>query len=103
MPQELVGTPVTRQFNRCAAKVAVVLLQLGFETAEQSEGVRRRSRESGNNLVVVESANLLRRMLDYRLPQRNLTISGQNNAAIAAHGQNCRRSDQSLRGHRRNF
>jgi hypothetical protein len=42
-------------------------------------------------------------MLDDRLAERYLAISGQHNLAIAANRQNCRRTYQSLFRHKRNF
>src|ERR1041385_1879610 len=103
MPQELVSPPITSQFHRSPAEIAVILLQLGLKTAEQGKGVRGRSRKSRNDLVVVEPPDLLGRMLDHRFPKRDLAISGKHDLAIAAHRQNRRRSDQSLRTHERNL
>ena len=69
MAQKLVGAPVFGQFDGAAAQVAVILLQLGFEAAEEGEGVGGRAGESGQNLVLVEPADLLGRVLDDDSPR----------------------------------
>ena len=84
MPQKLVGAPVPRQFHRSSPQVAVILLQFCLEPAEERERIRCRSRKSGHNLVVVQAADLLGGVLDYRLTQRDLPVAGQNDFAIAA-------------------
>jgi hypothetical protein len=99
MAQELVRPPVFRQLYGGAAQVAVILLQLGFEPAEKCKGIRGRTGESGQDLVVIQAADLLRRVLNDRLAERDLAVSGQNYGRIAAYGQNCGGSNQSLRRH----
>jgi hypothetical protein len=52
MPQELVGAPVLGQFHRAPAKVAMILLELGLEAAEQGKRIGRRPGKSSQNLVL---------------------------------------------------
>ena len=84
MPQEFVGPPVPRQFHRRPAQVAVILLQLGFEAAEQSKCVGRRPGKTRDNLVVIKPPDFLGRMLDHRFAKRDLAVPGQNHLAVAA-------------------
>ena len=64
LAQHLVGAPVLGQLDGGAAQVAVILLQLRLEAGEQREGVGGRTGESGQNLVLVEAANLAGGVLD---------------------------------------
>ena len=56
--QHLVGAPILGQFDGGAIQVAGVLLQLGFEAREKRECIGGRSGETGENLVLIEAANL---------------------------------------------
>ena len=102
MAQELVGAPIFGEFDGSASEVAVILLELRLKAAEQGEGVGRGTGESGDNLVVVQAADLFGRMLDDRLAKRDLAVAGENDVAIASNGQNCCGSNQSFRSHERN-
>jgi hypothetical protein len=64
----------------------VILLQLRFETAEKSEGVGGGTGESCEDFVVVQAADLLRRMFNDGLAERNLAVTGKHYAAIPANG-----------------
>src|ERR1051326_1742661 len=70
--QRLVGAPLLGQLDAAASEVAVVLLQLGLEAAEEREGVGGRSGEAGNHLVLVEAADLARAVLDDAVTERDL-------------------------------
>ncbi len=65
-----------------------VLLELRLETAEEGEGIGGRPGESGEDLVLVEAADLLGRVLDDRLAQRHLAVSSHDDAAVAAYTDN---------------
>src|SRR5580698_4873648 len=91
--QHLVGAPFLGQFYRRAPQVAGILFQLGFKTAEEREGVRRRSGKSGKNLVLVKTAYLLCRVLDDRLAKGDLAVCGHNHTSIAAYTHNGRGPD----------
>jgi hypothetical protein len=67
MAKILIGSPVFGEFNGSAAQVSVVLLELGFEAAEQREGVGGGSRKTGEDFFLVESADFLGFVLDYGL------------------------------------
>ena len=86
MAQEFIGTPVFGELDGAAAKVAVILLELGFEAAEKGEGVGSRAGESGEDFVVVEPADFPGRVLDDRFAERDLAVSGKDYATVAADG-----------------
>ena len=67
--QHAVGAPVLRQLHHGARQIAVELFELGFEAREQREGVGGGAGEPGQNLVVVEPAELSWRRLS-ALPGR---------------------------------
>ena len=85
--QHAVGAPVLGQFDGGAQQVALVLLQLGLETLEQREGIRRAAGEAGQDLFVVEPPHLARRGLDYDVAERDLAVAAQRHAAAATHGK----------------
>src|SRR5215831_10859071 len=58
MPENLVGAPVLRELYYRARKIAVELLELRFKTREQRKRVRGRSGKTGQNLVVIKTAEL---------------------------------------------
>ena len=58
MTQHAVGAPFLGQFHHGARQVAVVLLELGFEAREQRERIGGGSGESGQDLVVIQPAEL---------------------------------------------
>ena len=93
---------VLREFDRGAFEVAAILLQLRFDAAEEGEGVGCGAGKSGHNFVVVQATDLLGGMLDHRFAEGDLAVAGKYDGSIAAHGQNCRRSNQSFRRHERN-
>src|ERR1700682_355000 len=101
MAKEFVGAPVLGQLNCGPSKVAVILLQLGFEAAEERECIGRGAGKTRENLVVIKAANLFPGVLDGGLAERNLSVTGKDNAAAAANGQNCCGTDQSLGWHER--
>ena len=67
-----------------------MLLELGLETAEQRKAVGGRSGESREHLVVIQTADLLRLVLDDGLAERDLPVAGQNDLAIVPNGQHGR-------------
>jgi hypothetical protein len=86
MAQEFIGAPIFGQLDGAASEIAVVLLEFRFETAEQGEGVGSGAGEPGEDLVVIEPADLLRRVLDDGLTERDLSVAGKYYAAVAANG-----------------
>src|SRR5260370_3614772 len=84
MAQKFVGAPVFGEFDGGAAEVAVILLQLGLEPAEQGERVGGRAGKTGKNLVLVEAANLFRSVLDDGFAERDLTVASHDNLVVAA-------------------
>ena len=63
--EHLVGSPVLGQLHCCSAEIAVILLELRFEAGEEIERVSRGSGKSGQDLVLIEPANLPGRVLNY--------------------------------------
>ena len=98
MPQKFVGAPVFREFDGGAAEVAVILLQLGLEAAEQGESVGGRAGKSGKNFVLIEAANLLCSMLDDGFAERDLTVAGHDNLVVAADAEDGGGADQAASG-----
>ena len=93
MPQKFVGAPVFRQFDGGAAEVAVILLQLGLEAAEQGESVGGRAGKSGQNLVLIKAANLLCPVLDDGFAERDLAVAGHDDFVVAADAEDGGRAD----------
>src|SRR6478735_7117541 len=87
MPQGTVSSPFLRQFYRRTGEVAVMLLEFGFEAAEQREGIGSRTRESGQNLAVIESAKLFRRRFQDFGAQGDLAVARHHHLAVAADAQ----------------
>ena len=83
--QDAVGAPVLGQFHGGAQQMALVLFQLGFETLEQGEGVRRAAGESGQNLVVVDAAHLARVGLDHDIAEGDLAVAAEGDLIAAPH------------------
>src|SRR5580658_5675110 len=103
MPQKFVGTPILREFDRGPTQVAVILLQLPFETTEQRKRISRGTGESRENLVVVKSANLFRRMFNDGFAERNLPVAREDDAVFSANRENCSGTYQAFRRHERNL
>src|ERR1700722_9569428 len=87
--QEFIGAPVFGQFHGTAAEVAVILLELGFEAAEEGEGVGGGTGEAGQNFIVVEAADFFGSVLDDGLAEGDLAVAGEDDSAVTAHGKNC--------------
>jgi hypothetical protein len=83
--QDAVGAPVAGQLDRGAHQVALVLFQLGFEAFLQGERVGGGAGEPGQDLVVVQAADLAGRALDDDVAQGDLAIAAQCDAVPAAH------------------
>src|ERR1700733_4348535 len=99
MTEKLVRTPVFGQLDGRPPDIPMVLLELGLETAEQREGIGGGTGKSGQDFLLIESADLLGGMLNHPFAKGHLAIASKNDAAIAAHTKNCSRADQALRRH----
>src|SRR5258706_13475417 len=84
MPQKLVGAPVFSQFDGRPAHVPVILLQLRLKAAEERKSVGGRAGKSGQNLFLIQAANLLRRMLYHAAAERDLAVASHHDVAVAA-------------------
>src|ERR1700676_1846622 len=87
MPQKFVGAPVFCEFDGGASEVTVILLQLGLETAEQSESVGGRAGKSGKNLVLIKAANLLPPMLNAGFTEGDLSAARHDDFVVAANAE----------------
>src|SRR5579871_2016369 len=103
MAQEFVGSPILGQFNRAAANIAMILLELRLKAAEQGKSISGRPCEAGKNLVLVKAADFLGGVLDDSFAKSDLAVSCHDHLAVTADTQHGRRSYQSLRAHERNF
>ena len=97
--QHLVGAPVLGQLDGGAAQVAVILLQLRLEASEQREGVGGGTGKAGEDLVLIQAANLAGRVLNDAFPEGDLAVSGHNHFSIPANAKNRSRADQTLACH----
>src|SRR5262249_54447681 len=73
--------------HRRALEVASILLQLRFEPSEQRERVGGRSRETGQDAIVVKPPDLARAVLDDGLAEGHLAVAGQNRAVAMPDGK----------------
>ena len=99
MAQHAVGAPFLGQLHHGAGQVAVVLLQLGFEAGEQSEGVGRGAGESGDDLAVIQAAQLLGGGFEDFRAERHLPVAGHHHFAVAADAEDGGGADSSLFRH----
>jgi hypothetical protein len=67
------------------------LLELGFESREQREGIRGRPGETCKYLVVVQAADLFCPVLDNGFAESDLAVAGDRNLVILADTNNGRR------------
>ena len=76
--QRAIGAPVLGQLDRRALEVAAILLELRFEAREQRERIGGRPGEPGQDVVVVEPADLARALLDDGVAERDLAVAGEH-------------------------
>src|SRR6201999_3302732 len=76
-----------------AAKVAGILLQLALKTAEEGEGVGGRTGKPGENLFLVQAANLARGVLDDGFAHGDLAVGGHHHAVVTADAEHGRGPD----------
>ncbi len=62
-----------------------MLLQLAFEALEQGEGVGGGAGEAGQDLAVVEAADLLGVAFHHGVAEGNLAVAAHDDFAVAAH------------------
>ena len=58
MAEDFVGSPVFGEFDDGAVELAVVLFELRLEAGEEGEGVGCGASETGEDLAVIETAEL---------------------------------------------
>ena len=99
--QHAVGAPLLGQLDRRALEVAAVLLDLGLELREEGHGVGGGAGEAGQDLAVVQAADLLGPVLHHRAAQRDLAVAGEGAAAAVADGEDGRAVECVGGGHAR--
>src|SRR5882757_2000462 len=93
MAQHTIGAPLLRQFDDAARQIATILFEFCFEAAEQGESVGGRAGKTGNDFVVVETAELARAALENFTAGGNLAVAGENYFAVAAYAKDRCRTD----------
>lgn len=93
LPEHFVGAPVFRKLDCRSSEISVKLIELRLKASEERKGVRGRTGEACKDLVVIQTPNLTRAMLDDPLTERDLTIAGHYNFAIATDAENGGGSD----------
>ncbi len=82
--QGTVAAPVLGEFNRRAEQIALVLVQLGFETFKEGKGICRPTGKAGEDLPLMNAPNLARAGLDHDVAKRHLPVAAHGNALAAA-------------------
>src|SRR5690606_2572820 len=68
--------------------MALVFLELGFETFLQREGIGGGAGKARQDAILIETADFARRTLDDDVAQGDLAVSSQRNGVAAANAQN---------------
>ncbi len=97
MAQVFVGTPVFCEFDRGAAQVAVVLLELRLKAAEKRESVGGRPGKSGEDFLLIEATNFLGFVLDHRLAESYLTVARHHDLVVATNAEDSGGTDSARR------
>src|SRR5882762_1260133 len=84
MAKIFVGAPVFGQFYSGTAEVAMILLQLGFETAKERECVGSGSGKPREDSFLIQAADFLGFVLDDRFAQGDLSVARHHDLVIAA-------------------
>src|SRR5687768_7218760 len=89
MPQDFVGTPFLAEFDRCAFKISVVLLQLALKSGKQRKRVGGGACKSGKNTVVIKTTDLFGARLHDGFAESNLTVAGECYMIALTNQQHC--------------
>ena len=65
-----------------------MFLQLAFKAFEQSNGVGGRSRETGDDFIVVQAASFARGVFHHVIAHGHLSVGDERHFAVSAHAQN---------------
>ena len=87
VPQRAVLAPLLGQFHGSLLQVPGMFLKLAFEALEQREGVCRRTRKTGNHLVVVEPARFPGGVFQDVIAHGDLAIGNKHHFVVFAHAQ----------------
>src|SRR5215216_1705980 len=87
MTQHLVCAPLFAELNRSALEISVILLELALEPRQKRERVSSRSSKTGQNLIVVEPADLSCACFHDGFAHGHLPVSRKRNASIFPYEQ----------------
>ena len=87
-PQDAVAPPVLGQLDGRSFQIASILLQFGLEPREQRERIGRGAGKSGQNVIVVEPANLAGALFDDGLAEGHLAVAGQDGVVAVTNRKN---------------
>src|SRR5688572_21679208 len=82
MAQHLVCTPLFAQLDRRTFEIAVILLEFALKPRQQRKGVSRCSRETRQDLVIIETSNLLGARFHDGFAHRDLPVSSHSYVGI---------------------
>src|SRR5687767_486093 len=82
MAEHLVSAPLFAQLDRRAFEITVILFELGFKAREQRKRVACCSRETGQNLIVVESPDLFGAGFHDSLAEGHLPVSSECDVSV---------------------
>src|SRR5580704_14373562 len=85
--QIAIGTPVLGELDRGAGELPGILLELGLEPLEQGESIGSGAGEAADHITLAEAADLLGICLDHGLPNRDLAVAADHDAALLADGE----------------
>ena len=80
MAQSTVGPPLLREFHGRPVQVSLKLFELRFQPGKKRKGICSRARETDQDPVVVHPPDLFGTLLDDRVAESHLTITGDGGA-----------------------
>src|SRR5947209_18274351 len=85
--QIAIGTPVLGELDGGAGELPGILLELGLKPLEQGESIGGSAGEAADHITLAEAADLLGICLDHGLPNRDLAVAADHDAALLADGE----------------
>src|SRR5689334_5959353 len=93
MSKILVGAPFLAEFHSGALQLAVILLQFGFKSCEESECVGGRAGEPRDDFLVVEPPNFSGARFHDGFVKSYLPITGYSDVVVSSNCKNCGAAD----------
>ncbi len=91
--RDFLHAPVLGQLDGGPGEIAAVLLELDLEAGEQGEGVRGGPGEAGQDVPLVEAADLLGRLFEDGLAHGHLAVGGHGRFPLVPDADDGRRAD----------